>query len=252
MNKNKREMTGVFEFIEDYLIKDLKSMRSLKSQDGLGKCGYQMIMSLCSACEILGSLEKNEFNQSGGNERFRFFLEKHLPEYVSSWEILYYFIRHRVAHDFITPPGIAIRLNNDRERHLGVIDDWFVVDAYVYMDDFISAYEQIKKRYNLDSAYKKLLDDGYALLIQFIKDRSNELSTKISQSNLKHLEYPVEVIANHGDEAVPSGAAFEFDRSNFTRIPDDMLEKMNLRIESTVASGASGSTIKSEDITPLK
>ncbi|OGH07228.1 MAG: hypothetical protein A2171_02770 [Candidatus Levybacteria bacterium RBG_13_35_9] len=245
-------MTGVFEFIEDYLIRDLKSMRSLKSQDGLGKCGYQMMISLCSACEILGSLEKNEFNQSGGNERFKFFLEKHLPEYVSSWEILYYFIRHRVAHDFITPPGIAIRLKNDRARHLGLIDDWFVVDAYVFMDDFISTYEQIKEQYNQESVYKKLLDDGYTLLIQFIKDRSNELSEKISQSNFKHLEYPAEEAVNNVNTAVPSGAAFEFDKSNFTRIPDDMLEKMNSAIKNTAASSASGSTIEDKDIKPLK
>lgn len=245
-------MTGVFEFIELYLIRDLQSMRSLKSEDGLGKCGYQMMMSLCSACEILGSLEKNEFNQSGGNERFKFFLEKHLPEYVSSWEILYYFIRHRVAHDFITPPGIAIRLNNDRARHLGLMDDWFVVDAYVFMDDFISAYEQIKKRYNEESTYKKLLDDGYALLIQFIKERSEELSVKISQSNFKHLEYPDEGNVDDGNIAVPSGAIFEFDYSNITRIPDDMLEKMNVAIKTTASSGASGSIIEGNDIKPLK
>lgn len=245
-------MTVVFEFIEDYLIRDLNSMRSLKSQDGLGKCGYQMMMSLCSACEILGSLEKNEFNRTGVNERFKFFLEKHPPGYVTSWEILYYFVRHRVAHDFITPPGIAIRLNNDRARHLGLMDDWFVVDAYVFMDDFVSAYEQIKKRYNQELAYKKRLDDGYALFIQFIKDRSNELSVKISQSNFKHLEYPAEEGVNNGDTAIPSGAAFEFNKSNFTRIPDDMLEKMNLRVKSMVASGASGSTIKGKDIKPLK
>jgi len=53
-------------------------------------------------------------------------------------------------------------------------------------------------------------------------------------------------------QAVPIGAAFEFDKSNFTRIPDDMLEKMNLHINNTAASGASGSIIKGEDITPLK
>lgn len=245
-------MTGVFEFIEDYLIRDLKSMRSLKSQDGLGKCGYQMMMSLCSVCELLGSLEKNEFNQSGGNERFKFFLEKHLPEYVSSWELLYYFIRHRVAHDFITPPGIAIRLNNDRTRHLGLMDGCFVVDAYVFMDDFVLAYKQIKKRYNQESTYKKQLDDGYALLTKFIKDRSNKLSVKISQSNFKHLEYPMEESVDDGDTAVPSGAAFEFDKSSFTRIPDDMLGKMNLTIKNTAASGASGSTIEGKDIKPLK
>jgi hypothetical protein len=245
-------MTGVFEFIEIYLIRDLKSMRSLKSQDGLGKCGYQMMMSLCSACEILGSLERNEFKQTGGNQRFKFFLEKHLPEYVSSWEILYYFIRHRVAHDFITPPGIAIRLNNDRTRHLGLMDEWFVVDGYVFMDDFISAYEQIKERYSKEPAYKKLLDGGYKLLIQFVKDRSGELSKKISQSKFKHLKYPEEENTNKGNIAVPSGAMFEFDYSNFTRIPDDMLEKMNLALKSTAVSGPSGSTIDGKDIKPLK
>lgn len=245
-------MTGVFEFIEDYLIRDLQSMRSLKSEDGLGKCGYQMMMSLCSACEMLGSLEKNEFNPSGGNQRFKYFLEKHLPEYVSSWEILYYFIRHRVAHDFITPPGIAIRLNNDRARHLGLMDDWFVVDGYVFMDDFISAYERIKNRYHKEHAYKKLLDDGYALLIKFMNDKKVELSEKISLSQFKHLEYPTEKDVNSGNIAVPSGAAFEFDKSNFTRIPDDMLEKMNLDVKKAAASDASGSTIEGKDIKPLK
>lgn len=245
-------MTGVFEFIEDYLIRDLKSMRSLKSQDGLGKCGYQMMMSLCSACEMLGSLEKNEFKNLGGGQRFKFFLEKHLPGYVSSWEILYLFIRHRVAHDFITPPGIAIRLNNDRARHFGMMDDWFVVDGYVFMDDFISAYEQIKEQYSKNPIYKKLLDGGYTLLMQFMNKREIELKNKISQSKFKHLEYPVEENVNNGDTAVPSGAAFEFNKSNFTRIPDDMLEKMNLRVKSMAASGASGSTIEGREIKPLK
>jgi len=245
-------MTGVFEFIEDYLIRDLQSIRSLKSEDGLGRCGYQMVMSLCSACELLGSVEKNEFGHSGGNQRFKFFLEKHLPEYVSSWEMLYYSMRHRVAHDFITPPGIAICLKNDRTRHLGLMDDYFVVDGYVFMDDFILAYKQIKNRYYKESTYKKLLDDGYALLIKFMNDENIELSNKISQSQFKHLEYPVKEDVTSGDMAVPSGAAFEFDKSNFTRIPDDMLEKMNLDIKNTAASGASGSTIKGEDITPLK
>lgn len=245
-------MTGVFEFIEDYLIRDLKSMRSIESSDGLGKCGYQMMMSLCSACEMLGSLEKNEFESSGGNLRFKFFLENHLPAYVSSWEILYYFIRHRVAHDFITPPGIIIQLKNDKTRHLGLMDEWFVVDVYVFMDNFISAYRQIKERYSKDSDYKKLLDDGYKLLIQFIENRSKELQVKISQSQFKHLNLPDE--ENFPiDQAVPSGAAFEPDHSNFTRIPDDMLEKINQRILGGVASsGASGSTIKDKDITPLK
>src|SRR3989339_65179 len=245
-------MTGVFEFIELYLIRDLESMRSIKSEDGLGKCGYQMMMSLCSACEILGSLERNQFSKSGGNERFKFFLEKHLVEYVPSWEILYYFIRHRVAHDFITPPGIAIRLNNDRSRHLGMMDDWFVVDAYVFMDDFISAYKRIKVRYEEDVIYKKLLDEGYQLLIQFVKERSNELRAKLTQAQLKSLPYPDEYLVNDRDVAAPSGAMFEFDYSNITRIPDDMLEKMNISIQTTQASGASGSKISGDDLKVLK
>lgn len=245
-------MTGVFELIELYLIRDLQSMRSLKSEDGLGKCGYQMMMSLCSACEILGSIERNQFSKSGGNKRFKFFLEKHLTEYVPSWEILYYSIRHRVAHDFITPPGIVIRLNNDKIRHLGMMDDWFVVDAYVFMDDFISAYKQIKVQYEKDVIYKKLLDDGYQLLIQFIRDRRIELSTKEAHAQLKSLPYPDEYLANNKDVAVPSGAAFEFDYSNITRIPDDMLEKMNMSIQTTATSGASGSTMSGDDLKVLK
>ena len=245
-------MTGVFDFIENYLIRDLKSMRAIESKDGLGKCGYQMIMSLCSACEMLGSVEKNEFKKKGGGLRFRFFLEKHLPEYVASTDILYSFIRHRVAHDFITPPGIAIRLDDDRSRHLGLMDDYFIVDAYVFMDDFISAYEQLKKRYIKEPAYKELLDNGYKLLVQFMSKEKEELDNKISKSQFKDLEYPTEKDINNENINIPSGAAFEFDKENFTRIPDDMLEKMNLKFEKTAVSGASGSKIKDKDIKSLK
>ncbi|MFH1749501.1 MAG: hypothetical protein ABH837_01210 [bacterium] len=245
-------MTGIFEFIELYLIRDLQSIRSLKSEDGLGKCGYQMMMSLCSACEILGSLEKNEFDKSGGNNRFKFFLEKHLPKYFSSWEILYYFIRHRVAHDFITPPGIAILLNNDKTRHLGVMGDWFVVDVYVFMDDFILAYEKIVKRYNQEPAYKKQMDSGCQLLIKFLKDRSNEISEKIAHSQFKNLKYPNGYNADDGNITVPSGAMFELGYSNITRISDDMLEKINLSLEKTALSGASGCAVEGKDIKPLK
>lgn len=226
-------------------------MRSIQSTDGLGKCGYQMIMSLCSACEMLGSLEKNEFNKNGGDQRFKFFLEEHLPGYVSSWEILYVFIRHRVAHDFITPPGILIHLKNDKTRHLGLMDELFVVDGYAFMDDFILAYEQIKERYSKDSTYKKLLDDGYQLLTQFIEKKSNDLKVKISQSHFKCLNFPDEGSINDGG-TIPSGAMFEPDKSNFTRIPDDMLEKINLRLENARSSSASGSTIHGKDIKPLK
>ena len=245
-------MNGVFEFIELYLKRDLLSMRSLRSDDGLGKCGYQMMTSICSGCEILGSLEMNEVTSSGGDKKFEFFLENHLSEYASSWKILYYFIRHRVAHDFITPPGIVIRLMNDRERHLGLMDDCFVVDAYVFMDDFISAYEKIKKRYNEESAYKNLLDKGDELFVRFIKKKSEDLNKVISEFGFKRLEYPNENNSNDKNKAVPSGAAFAFDYSNITRIPDDMLEKMSLITKDTIASGASGSVIKTKDIKPLK
>jgi hypothetical protein len=120
------------------------------------------------------------------------------------------------------------------------------------MDDFISAYKQIKVRYEEDAIYKKLLDDGYQLLIQFIKERSTELNTKLAQAQLKSLPYPDEYSVNDKDVAVPSGAMFEFDYSNITRIPDDMLEKMNISIQTTAASGASGSTISGDDLKVLK
>jgi len=246
-------MTGVFEFIEKYLIRDLESMRSLKSIDGLGKCGYQMMVSICTGCELLGSIESNDF--TGNSEvKFKLFINKHLSSYSSTWKILFHFIRNRIAHDFITPPHILIRLNNDKNRHLGVIDEWFVVDAYVFMDDFISAYEKIKEKYNSDLNYKNLMDVGYQQLIDFMKEKSEKLKEIIAQSNPRTLEYPEQHNAKQNDIAVPSGAMFEFDYSNITRIPDDMLEKMNESLISpkTLVSGASGSTVDIKDIKPLK
>lgn len=244
-------MTGVFEFIELYLVRDLQSMRSLNSNDGLGKCGYQMMVSICTGCELLGSIEKNDFSDNS-EAKFKFFINNHLPNYIFSWKILFHFIRNRIAHDFITPPNVLIRLKNDKSTHLGVIDDWFVIDAYVFMDDFISAYKKIKEKYNSDPNYKKLMDAGYQQLIEFMKEKSERLSEIIAQSNLKTLPYPDQYDVDDSNVAVPSGAMFEFDYSNFTRIPDDMLEKMNISLESSLTSGASGCNIKDEDIKPLK
>ncbi|MFH2062287.1 MAG: hypothetical protein ABIJ43_04860 [Candidatus Beckwithbacteria bacterium] len=244
-------MTGVFEFIELYLIRDLQSIRSLESDDGLGKCGYQMMVSICTGCELLGSIEKNDFSNNS-EAKFLFFIKKHLSHYVFSWKILYHFIRNRVAHDFITPPNVVIRLKNDKLRHLGTIDDWFVVDAYVFMDDFISTYRKIKEKYESDPDYKKLMDKGYQQLIEFMKDKSNKLNEIIAQSRPKELPYPDQHDDTDPRVAVPSGAMFEFDYLNFTRIPDDMLEKMNISLDSALKSGASGSSVDSKDIKPLK
>lgn len=247
-------MTGVFEFIELYLIRDLKSMRALKSDDGLGKCGYQMMSSICTGCELLGAVELNSFNGVKNNEdKFKFFLDNHLHNYLFYWKIFYQFVRNRIAHDFITPPSIAIRLDNDKERHLGMINDWFVVDAYVFMDDFISAYYELKKKYETDKEYKELMNKGYQQLIEFMKEKSKQLNEIIAQSSPKTLPYPDENNIQHDDDmAVPSGAMFEFDYTNITRIPDDILEKMNIFIQSSRSSGASGSTIDSKDIKPLE
>jgi hypothetical protein len=244
-------MTGVFEFIELYLIRDLQSMRSIRSNDGLGKCGYQMMVSICTGCELLGSVEKNDFSENS-EAKFKFFINKHLRNYIFSWKILFHFIRNRIAHDFITPPNVLIRLKNDRDRHLGVIDEWYVIDAYVFMDDFISAYEKLKEEYNSDPEYKKLMDDGYQKLIEFMREKSKKLSEIITQSNPRTLPYPEEAIVDDSDVAVPSGAMFEFDYTNITRIPDDMLEKMNMSFRTTPYSGVSGSTVDSKDIKPLK
>lgn len=244
-------MTGVFEFIELYLIRDLQSMRSIRSNDGLGKCGYQMMVSICTGCELLGSVEKNDFSENS-EAKFKFFINKHLPNYILSWKILFHFIRNRIAHDFITPPNVLIRLNNDRDRHLGVIDEWYIIDAYVFMDDFISAYEKLKEKYNSDLEYKKLMNAGYQKLIEFMKEKSKKLSEIITQSKPKMLPYLDEAIVDDDNVAVPSGAMFEFHYSNITRIPDDMLEKMNISLRSTPSSGVSGSTVNSKDIKPLK
>jgi len=113
-------------------------------------------------------------------------------------------------------------------------------------------HKRIKERYSQEPAYKKLLDNGYQLLTLFIKERSSELRAKISQSQFKNLKYPDEDSANNGDTVVPSGAMFEFDYSNVTRIPDDMLEKMNLALENAAASGPSGCTVEDENIKILK
>lgn len=244
-------MTGVFEFVELYLIRDLQSIRSIRSNDGLGKCGYQMMVSICTGCELLGSVEKNDFSENS-EAKFKFFINKHLPNYIFSWKILFHFIRNRIAHDFITPPNVLIRLNNDRNRHLGVIDECYVIDAYVFMDDFISVYEKLKEKYNSDPEYKKLMDAGYQKLIEFMKEKSKKLSKIIAQSKPKTLPYPDKAIVDDSNVVVPSGAMFEFDYSNITRIPDDMLEKMNISLRSTPSSGASGSTVDSKDIKPLR
>lgn len=262
-------MKNLFSYFDDYIIRDIDSMYNLSkknvSSDGLGRCGFQLVMTLCTFCEILGALEMGKIDKDHGDEKFEHFIVNHLhKKYHPYKKIIYGYARNGIAHGFITPPGLMVLLSGDEKTHLGKFESYFVFDVFCFKDDVLLGYEEIKKKYYGDSEYKKQMDSSYETFLTYLS------TWRISMEGVISNAKPREIIFNKAQRddgmAVPSGAYMddkdfeklsdnveidlEMRRSllsgasgchktpEFTRLPDDILERINSKIKSTTtASG---------------
>ncbi|MFH1971223.1 MAG: hypothetical protein ABIJ05_02465 [Patescibacteria group bacterium] len=266
-------MKNLFDYFDDYIVRDIDSMYNLSqknaSTDGLGRCGFQLVMTLCTFCEILGALEMGKIDKDHGNEKFKYFVINHLhKKYHPYKKVIYDYARHGIAHGFITPPGLMVLLSGDEETHLGKFEDYFVFDVFCFKDDVLSSYEKIKKKYNSDKEYKKQMDSSYRTFLTFLSKWKTSMEGVVNSTKPKEITFN----KNHGDDgmAVPSGAYMDdkdfeklsddleidmgititplsgasgcHETPEFTRLPDDILERINSKIKNkTTASGIKNS-----------
>lgn len=262
-------MKNLFSYFDDYIIRDIDSMCNLSkknvSPDGLGRCGFQLVMTLCTFCEILGALDMGKIDKDDGDKKFEHFIVNRLhKKYHPYKKIIYGYARHGIAHGFITPPGLIVLLSGDEETHLGKFENYFVFDVFCFKDDVLSGYGEIKRKYNSDIDYKKQMDSSYKSFLTFLS------KWRISMEGVINSVNPREITFNkaRGDVGmvVPSGAYMDdkdfeklsdnveidmgmattplsgasgcHETPEFTRLPNDILERINSKIKSaTTASG---------------
>ena len=137
------------QFIEGYLLADLRSMAPIRlAPDKLyGAVGYPMVMSVLSGIEVLGVLtSRARFDKEQGPARFSEFWKQYTVRRSAARQrldsLMYHFIRHGLAHSYMTKPMVRITKDHDRGHLTRTAGDIISVDALTLADDFDRAYRQ--------------------------------------------------------------------------------------------------------------
>ncbi len=232
-------MKNLFKYFDDYIVRDIDSMYNLSqnnaSTDGLGRCGFQMVMTLCTFCESLGALEMGKIDKKHGDEKFEHFVFNHLDKkYYPYRKVIYDYARHGIAHGFVTPPGLMVLLSGDEEAHLGKFENYFVFDVFCFKDDVLSGYEEIKEKYNKDKEYREQMNSNYEAFLAFLSKWKTGMEGLVNSTKPREIKFN----KNQGDTgmAVPSGAYM--DDKDFEKLSDDLEGDLNMT--RAPLSGASG------------
>jgi hypothetical protein len=134
-------------FIEGYLFGDLQSMAAFRLPAGQqwGNLNYPMLMTALAGIEVLGVLtSRAPYKPEHGAGRFREFWRDYVyvdrPAFGRLDSVAYEFIRHGLAHSFITKPMVVVTKNQD-PRHLHRRNDHVLcIDAVTLADDLRTAY----------------------------------------------------------------------------------------------------------------
>ena len=144
--------------IEGYLFKDLKNMSLIKLGKGedYGACGYPMVSAILSGIELLGALlNRVTFSPAPGAGNTYFlnywdnYLAKEKPDYAGRGPMIRKLVRHGLAHQFVTKPGIAVTKNHQR-LHLSrfsspTAGDGLFIDAVRFYKDLERSYNKLVK-----------------------------------------------------------------------------------------------------------
>ena len=136
------------QFIEGYLLEDLNSMApiSLAEVKRYGAVGYPMVMTVLSGVELLGVLtSRATFTPANGAARFGEYWRNYMyparPAAQRLDSLMYDFIRHGLAHLFMTKPMIRVTKYRDPGHlHRSPKSDVICVDALILADEFAEAY----------------------------------------------------------------------------------------------------------------
>jgi hypothetical protein len=138
------------QFIEGYLLEDLRSMGSISppANTAYGAVGYPMVMTAMAGIEVLGVLtSKSKFSAENGSDRFgdfwRHYVYVEQPALQRLHSLVYQMVRHGLAHAFLAKPMIRVTKHRD-PNHLRRVKDGevLILDALTLADDFATAYGQ--------------------------------------------------------------------------------------------------------------
>jgi hypothetical protein len=137
------------QFIEGDLLEDLHSMAPVRLAEGkrYGAVGYPMVMTVLSGIEVLGVLiSRSRYNANNGAARFGEFWKQYMycdrPAFQRLDSLMYDFIRHGLAHAFMTKPMVRVTKHRDSAHLCRTCDHVLCVDALTLADDFEIAYQQ--------------------------------------------------------------------------------------------------------------
>ena len=137
------------QFIEGYLLEDLASMASIKLADGkrYGAVGYPMVMTVLSGIEVLGVLTSQaRFNPEHGAPRFGEFWQRFVyadrPAVQRLDALVYAFVRHGLAHAFMTKPMIRVTKHHDPTHLCKDAEGILCLDALTFAEEFVASYRQ--------------------------------------------------------------------------------------------------------------
>ena len=138
------------QFVEGYLLQDLQAMKAIPPPPGevYGAVVYPLLMTALSGIELLGVLTSTStFDPENGRSCFVSFWKDYVyadgPASQRLGDLVYEFIRHPLAHSFLTKPMIVVTKSHD-PGHLGqTADGVFHIDALTLADDFEAAYKRL-------------------------------------------------------------------------------------------------------------
>jgi hypothetical protein len=145
------------QFVDGYLFSDLASMAPIGLLPGKdkGAVGYPMVATTCAGMELLGALlAEKTFRPDQGHAHFVRYWNKVIgtvrPEYLTIGglpELTYKLVRHGLAHNFMTSPGILVTKREPRSRHLEVnrAAQSLTIDCLHLLEDFRRSYHEIVK-----------------------------------------------------------------------------------------------------------
>lgn len=160
------------QFIELYLLQDLAAMARIKPQ-----VGYPMVMTVVSGIEVLGALTSTAtFSiKENGATRFGEYWKNYMYADRRSFHelgsVVYTWIRHPLAHSFMTKPMIVVT-KDGAGCSLFRLDDRVVVDALSLAEDFAAAYTQRLKP-NIVGELRRTMEARFGeLRAEFWKDHA--------------------------------------------------------------------------------
>ena len=128
--------------IEGYLFGDLASIRSKTTLERLGSCGYPIVMSILTGCELLGALTTDD--NSRIEHYWRRYMARINPKYDHLAKIAVTVCRHGIAHRFLTYAGVEVT-RDAPDGHLRRERDTLVFDCLELDTDFRRSYEEHAK-----------------------------------------------------------------------------------------------------------